>query len=78
MQSVRPERLLEPFGDVVLGPEKIYGQSHPAGKKHQSAADDFTHEPDGLLDDVYDCQYRQYDTYDVNNSSHNRAKIAKN
>ena len=63
--------LLKPFGNVVLGPEEIDGEADPAGSKHQYTADDFSHQRDGLLDDVDYCQNGQYQTDEINNCSHN-------
>ena len=55
---------------MVLGPEEIDGEAHPAGGKNDYTADYFTHKRDGLLDDVDDCQDRQHKTDEIDYCCH--------
>ena len=56
---------------MVLGVQIVNKEANPAGEEHNCAADDFSNQGDGLLDNVKNSGNCQYKTYNVNDSTHN-------
>ena len=54
---------------MVLGVEIIHQKADPAGDEHQDGGNDLSSYGDGLLENVQNGQYCQYDTDDVNDAS---------
>jgi len=54
---------------MVLGVEVVDGYAHPAGDQHQDAADKFSNQGDGFLENVDDGQDGQDKTCNVKNGS---------
>ncbi len=76
MDGALPRPLLEPLSNVVLRVEEVDQEADPAGGEHQDGADDFTHEGDGLLEDVENGDDGQYEADEIDN--HDKLNFKKN